>query len=41
MHRYRVMPGEDAQIAARDTRDPHGFSGDKLAGRKARPAGRP
>ncbi|NNC39396.1 MAG: polyphosphate kinase 2 family protein [Acidimicrobiia bacterium] len=35
MHRYRVMPGEDAQIAARDTRDPHGFSGDKKAGRKA------
>lgn len=35
MHRYRVTPGEDAQIAARDTRDPQGFSGDKTAGRKA------
>ena len=35
MHRYRVEPGQQAQIAARDTRDPQGFSGDKASGKAA------
>ncbi|MDF1597458.1 MAG: polyphosphate kinase 2 family protein [Acidimicrobiia bacterium] len=33
MHRYRVEPGQAAQIAARDTRDSQGFTGDKSAGK--------
>lgn len=33
MHRYRVEPGQAAQIAARDTRDLQGFPGDKPAGK--------
>ena len=35
MHRYRVEPGEDAQIAARDTNDLQGFEGKKTAGKAA------
>lgn len=35
MHRYRVEPGQQAQIAARDTRDLQGFSGSKAAGKLA------
>ena len=35
MHRYRVEPGQQAQIAARDTRDLQGFSGNKAAGKLA------
>lgn len=35
MHRYRVEPGSDAQIMARNTKDLRGFAGDKTAGKAA------
>ena len=35
MHRYRIEPGQPAQIASRDTRDVQGFNGDRSAGKTA------